>query len=92
MHKTLWFAVAMSLQVPSLYCQANPNNTMGLAQQQRNVRDGSYRNAILHKIDSLLESKYVLPEKATKNAEEFKKCIPRVLVNPVQPPQNLLER
>ena len=46
---------------------------MGLAQQQRNVRDGSYRNAILHKIDSLLESKYVLPEKATEYAEEFKK-------------------
>lgn len=43
------------------------------AQQQRSVSDKAYRDGIVEKIRGLLEEKYVIPERAKKYAEEFRK-------------------
>jgi uncharacterized protein YfcZ (UPF0381/DUF406 family) len=43
-----------------------------VAQQQRSLRDQAYLHEVLEKVDSLLESKYVLPDRAAVYAEEFR--------------------
>ena len=42
------------------------------AQQSFNLSDKNYRGGVLHKIENLLKTKYVLPEKAEQYAQEFK--------------------
>lgn len=42
------------------------------AQQQRSLRDHAYLHEVLERIDRLLESKYVLPDRAGEYAEEFR--------------------
>lgn len=50
-------------------------HTFALAQQPRSLADPDYRNEVLQKISGLIESKYVLADKAKGFAEEFKaKC------------------
>jgi tetratricopeptide (TPR) repeat protein len=48
-------------------------NFLVIAQQNSNINNKIYRYGVLQKIDSLLEKKYVIPEKAKKYAAEFKK-------------------
>ncbi|MFC1528711.1 S41 family peptidase [Candidatus Latescibacterota bacterium] len=48
-------------------------NSFVIAQQDNNLSDKVYKVGVLQKIESLLETKYVLPEMAKKYAEEFKK-------------------
>ena len=49
------------------------NNSLVIAQQNSNLNIKVYRYEVLQKIDSLLETKYVIPEKAKKYATEFEK-------------------
>ncbi|UCC74131.1 MAG: tetratricopeptide repeat protein [Gemmatimonadota bacterium] len=42
------------------------------AQEQPNLRDHAYRHEVLERIDSLIESKYVLPDRAGEYAEGFR--------------------
>jgi hypothetical protein len=42
------------------------------AQQLKSLTDNAYKNSILQKVDSLIESKYVIADKATKYADEFR--------------------
>ena len=44
-----------------------------IAQKSKSLSDKAYMNSILQKIDSLIECKYVLIDKAAKCAEEFRK-------------------
>lgn len=46
--------------------------TTAYAQQANNITNQVYRNSILHKIDSLIECKYVIIDKASKYAAEFR--------------------
>ena len=48
-------------------------NSLVIAQQDNNLSNAVYKTRVLQTIDSLLETTYVLPEKAKKYAEEFKK-------------------
>ncbi|MFC1556651.1 S41 family peptidase [candidate division KSB1 bacterium] len=48
-------------------------NSFVIAQQDNNLSDKAYKVGVLQKIESLMETKYVLPEMAKKYAEEFKK-------------------
>jgi tetratricopeptide (TPR) repeat protein len=43
------------------------------AQQNNELKDEIYNNEVLQQIDSLLQTRYVLPEKAIEYAEEFRK-------------------
>ena len=43
------------------------------AQQQRSLSDSAYLHEVLERIDSLLEGKYVLPNRAGEYAEEFRR-------------------
>jgi tetratricopeptide (TPR) repeat protein len=50
-------------------------HSFAFAQQSRSLADRDYKNEVLQKIASLIDSKYVLTEKAKGFAEEFKaKC------------------
>jgi retinol-binding protein 3 len=44
-----------------------------LAQQSKTLSNRAYKKSILQKIEGLIESKYVMAEKAKKYADEFKK-------------------
>ncbi|RJP62628.1 MAG: hypothetical protein C4539_17640 [Ignavibacteriales bacterium] len=55
-----------------LFCWLLCLNDLLLSQQKNNLADKDYKNKILIAIDSLLESKYVLPDKATEFAAEFR--------------------
>jgi len=49
--------------------------SIGSAQQRKSLGDRAYKDGVLQKIASLLESKYVLSDKAKRFADEFKaKC------------------
>ncbi|MGD8538673.1 MAG: S41 family peptidase [Candidatus Aminicenantes bacterium] len=49
--------------------------SFGIAQQDKDISDNAYKAEVLQKIASLLETKYVFPERAKQYAEEFtKKC------------------
>ena len=49
-----------------------PCQSLVLAQQQKRLTDTVYKKSILQKIDSLIDSKYVIADKAKKYADEFK--------------------
>lgn len=49
-----------------------PCQSLVLAQQQERLMDTVYKKSILQKIDSLIESKYVIADKARKYADEFR--------------------
>jgi hypothetical protein len=47
--------------------------TFLIAQTEHDLADHFYKLSVLHKIDSLLQTKYVDPEKAGRYAREFEK-------------------
>ena len=49
------------------------SQSLGQAQQQKSLTDREYKMSILQKVDSLIEGKYVLAEKARAFAVEFRK-------------------
>jgi formiminotetrahydrofolate cyclodeaminase len=59
---------ALLLMVCSLHAAA-------LARQSKSLDDRAYRKSVLQKIGNLIESKYVLAEKAKKYAAEFNKMV-----------------
>ena len=60
--------------------------------QQNTHLSNDYKGAILQKIDSLLVTKYVLPEMAKKYADEFRKNMKMVFLNHLTMRKNLLTR
>jgi tetratricopeptide (TPR) repeat protein len=62
----LLFTLPMMLVLPLAW-------TLPAFAQQPNVQDKDYRAKILNRVDSLLEAKYVFPEKAKQCAEQFRR-------------------
>lgn len=62
----LFWALFWAVAAPQAYA---------LAQQPKSLADGAYKDGVLEKVASLLESKYVLADKAKEFAGEFRaKC------------------
>jgi retinol-binding protein 3 len=62
--------VLLLCSVLSAMCISQP---LARAQQQNGLADRAYRIGVLQKIDSLLENKYVIVEKAKGYADDFRK-------------------
>ena len=66
--KILYFSfILLTVQFCSVY-----SNNFSVFAQDNNIVDTQYKMKVLQKIDSLLQTKYVLPEMAKKYAAEFR--------------------
>jgi tetratricopeptide (TPR) repeat protein len=70
---TFLSAALLLFRISTLHGQVPPSAIEAPTHPQQSVQDKSYRTGILLKVDSLLEAKYVLPEKAQLFATEFRK-------------------
>jgi tetratricopeptide (TPR) repeat protein len=63
-YQSVWLMLVLVLSMP-LHAQQKESRVQPLT--------GLYKKSILHRIDSLIEAKYVLADKAKKYAEEFRR-------------------
>ncbi len=67
-------------------------HSAALARQPKNLDDRAYQKSVLQKIGNLIESKYVLAEKAKKYAAEFKKMVKAGTYAPITEPKEFADR
>jgi tetratricopeptide (TPR) repeat protein len=63
-------AVIVACSLLSAFCTCH---SLVLAQKPKNITDSAYKVSILQKVDSLIEGKYVIADKARQFASEFRK-------------------
>ena len=73
MIRALGIVAIMIFQVVASYGQTDRNDTLLAPPVRGSLQERSYRNRVLHIVDSLLEANYVLPEKAGECAAAFRK-------------------
>ncbi len=75
-----------------LFCWLLCLNDLLLSQQTNNLADKDYKNKILNTIDSLVEAKYVLPDKAKEYATKFRQKIEQGIYNTFTEPKEFARK